>query len=298
MMAPIGFIGLGAIGLPIARHLARDGQAMCVFDPRPDAQEAMPPHVQRVGSPKDVGDRSQIVWSCLVSEEIHRDALRGPQGLAYGAMVRTHVQLGTTGPALVRELDEALRPHGIAYVDAPITGSVIRAEAGTLTSLVACPRSLLESLRPFLDRYSKEAIWLGDKPGAAQVAKLVNNAVSFANLASACEALIVGAKEGLDPASLVQALNSGTGQNSATLIKIPREILTGNFDVGGALRIALKDMNAYLDLARESGVSVPVGEMVMRCYEQAASASSLDADVSTVIRPMEIEAGVELRSRN
>ena len=292
----IGFLGLGAIGRPIALRLAQGPEPLIVFDPRAEAMDAMPPGVERAASAKDVGDRAQIVWTCLASADAHRVALLGANGLVSGSAIRTHVHLGTTGPALVREIAAAMLERGVDTVDAPITGGVGRAEAGTLTTMVACPRATLESLRPFFARYSTEIVWLAEHPGAAQVMKLVNNAISLANLAAASEALVVGAKEGLDPEIMLKVLNTGSGQNSATLSKIPRDVITGNFAFGGALRIVIKDLHAYVDLARDVGLDAAVGQVVLDRYEAAASAASVEADVTTVIRPMEAEAGVEVRA--
>lgn len=294
-MTRIGFLGLGAIGLPIARRLAAGSEPIAVYDPRAEAMHAMPERVLRAESPRDVGNHADIVFSCLASHDAYREAIAGPSGLVHGTAVRLHVHLGTTGPALVRELGDVLQARAVATIDAPITGGVGRAVRGELTSIVACPADLLEQVRPLIARYSSETVWMGERIGSAQVMKLVNNAVSLANLAAASEALVLGAKAGLDPVRMVQVLNIGSGQNSATLSKIPRDVLTGNFAFGGALRIVLKDMCAYLDVAAELALPSPVARTVLSCYEAAAAADSADADVTTVIRPMEAAADVSVR---
>jgi len=143
--------------------------------------------------------------------------------------------------------------------------------------------------------YASKIVWLGTRLGSAQVMKLVNNAVSFANLAAACEALLVGAKSGLDPVAMLDVLNNGSGQNSATLMKIPSDVLTGNFKFGGSLAIVIKDYKAFLEEAEALDIEPCIGQAVLKTYMAALALASESGDVTEVIRPMEIAAGIELR---
>ena len=294
----IGFVGLGAIGKPIATRLAGGSNALVVHDIRADAADAFDPIATLAASPKAVGDAAEVVFSCLASAESHRDALLGPLGLIHGTRVRTYVHLGTVGPALVQELADALAVRGIATIDAPITGGVGRARDGTLTTIVAGSRATFDDLTPLLQRYASKIVWLGTRLGSAQVMKLVNNAVSFANLAAACEALMVGAKAGLDPVAMLDVLNSGSGQNSATLMKIPRDVLTGNFSFGGSLAVVIKDYKAFLAEAEALGIEPSIGQAILKSYQAAVELASEAGDVTEVIRPMENAAGVLLRKRS
>jgi len=291
----IGFLGLGAIGNPIARRLSGGNHKLVVFDVREEAVGPLRGLVEVAESPKAVGDRADIVFGCLASADAHRDALLGPLGLIHGTRARSYVNLGTTGAGLVCELAAALEAHRISTIDAPITGGVGRARNGTLTTMAAGSRSAFEAVEPLMRLYSSNIVWLGARLGSAQVMKIVNNAVSFANLAAACEALIVGAKAGLDPVTMLDVLNSGSGQNSATLMKIPSDILTGNFKFGGSLAIVVKDYEAFLEEAEALGIEPCIGQAILKTYMAALALVSESGDVTEVIRPMEIAAGVELR---
>jgi 2-hydroxy-3-oxopropionate reductase len=291
----IGFLGLGAIGRPIAMRLTTARHPLVVFDVRDDAAKPFREAAQLAASPKDVGDLADVVFGCLASAEAHRDALLGPAGLVHGTRVRTYVQLGTTGAQLVRELAGAMEQRQIVTLDAPITGGVGRASSGTLTAMVAGSRSRFDEVAPLMQLYASKVVWLGTNVGSAQVMKIVNNAVSLTNLAAACEALIVGARAGLDPVAMLDVLNSGSGQNSATLMKIPCDVLTGNFNFGGSLRIVIKDLSAFLEEAEGLGIDASIGQVVLKAYRAAAAAVSESGDVTEVIRPMEIAAGIELR---
>jgi 2-hydroxy-3-oxopropionate reductase len=291
----IGFLGLGAIGEPIATRLSGGRHKLVVFDVRREAVEPFMEMAEVAATAKAVGDRADIVFGCLASADAHRDALLGPLGLIHGTRVRTYVNLGTTGARLVRDLGRAMEARQIATIDAPITGGVGRARSGTLTTMAAGNRSAFDAAVPLMQLYASKIVWLGSSLGSAQVMKLVNNAVSFANLAAACEALLVGAKAGLDPVAMLEVLNSGSGQNSATLMKIPSDVLTGKFKFGGSLAIVIKDYKAFLEEAESLGIEPSIGQAVLKTYMAALALVSEAGDVTEVIRPMEIAAGIELR---
>ena len=291
----IGFLGLGAIGAPIASRLAIGEDRLVVFDVRPEALVPFRTVSAVAESAKDVGDRAEIVFGCLASEDAHRDALLGPRGLIHGSSVRIYVNLGTIGASVVRELETALRDRGVATVDAPVTGGVGRARSGTLTAMVSGNERAFEQVAELMRRYASKIVWLGPDAGSAQIMKLVNNAVSLANLAAACEALVVGTKAGLDPQAMLEIVNSGSGQNSATLMKIPGDVLTGAFNFGGSLRIVIKDLKAFIDESERLGLTPSISRTILEAYVAASELVSDGGDVTEVIRPMERAAGVELR---
>jgi 3-hydroxyisobutyrate dehydrogenase-like beta-hydroxyacid dehydrogenase len=291
----LGFLGLGAIGLPIARHLLSAGRPMILFDPRSEALAPFEGRAEIAASPVEVANRADIIFACLPSADTYRTAVLGREGVIAGRRTRLYVHLGTTGTAHVRDLAAALQERGIETVDAPITGGVGRAVDGTLTSIVSGRPAAALRVEPLLRCYSTTVVNLGAEPGGAQMAKVVNNAVSLTNLVAACEAMVVGAKAGLDPAAMLAVLNSGSGQNSATLMKIPSDVLTGNFNFGGALRIVVKDLEAFLAEAAELGIETPTVACATEAYRRAIAVVSADGDVTEVVRPMEQAAGIELR---
>ncbi len=158
--------------------------------------------------------------------------------------MRVYVHVGTTGSVLVQELAEQLAASGVDTVDAPMTGGTPRARAGTLTVMASGPRPAFDYVTPLLETYSTKIVYLGAKPGIAQTMKLINNMVSAANLAVAAEAMVMGAKAGLDPELMLAVMNSGTAQNSALLSKIPDHVLTRRFDYGSGIYVTEKDLTA------------------------------------------------------
>jgi 3-hydroxyisobutyrate dehydrogenase-like beta-hydroxyacid dehydrogenase len=290
----IGFIGLGAIGRPMAEHIAAAGLPIIVFDIRPEALAPFRGKVEVADSPADAADRADVILACLPSLASHRAALLGPDGAINGARCRTYIHTGTTGSPLLLELAEAFAARGVETLDAPMTGGTPRARAGTLTVMASGPRSAFAAAEPFLRCYSGTIVYLGERLGAAQAMKLINNMLSAANLAVASEALVLGTKAGLDPEQMIEVLNAGTGQNSATLTKIPDHVLTRGFDYGGGMYITEKDLAAFAAEADALGVPTPLGNAVRTLYRQAAAQGAASDDITTVIRYFERAAGVAL----
>jgi 3-hydroxyisobutyrate dehydrogenase-like beta-hydroxyacid dehydrogenase len=190
-----------------------------------------------------------------------------------------------------------LSGYGIAALDAPMTGGVPRARDGTLTVMASGPRDAFECVESVMQHYAKKIVYLSDRVGAAQVMKYVNNVLSASNLALACEAMVMGRRAGLDPAAMLEVLNNGTGQNTATLTKIPAQVLTRKFNHGGTLGLMIKDLEAFSGEARRYGVPVPLAEAVIESFRKAALEEGAREDLTKIIRPMERAAGVTVESR-
>jgi 3-hydroxyisobutyrate dehydrogenase-like beta-hydroxyacid dehydrogenase len=292
----VGFLGLGAIGAPIAERLLRQRGRLTVFDIRAAASAPFAGKAEIARSPAEVADKSDIVFVCLTGADDYRQAVLGGDGLLHGSRARTYVHLGTSGARLVRTLAEELSARGIATLDAPITGGPPRARTGTLTSMAAGDRAVFDLAAPLIRAYASKTVYLGERLGAAQMMKLVNNAVSLANFAVAAEAMVVGAKAGIAPEAMLEVLNSGSGQNSATLIKIPDHVLPGSFDYGGSLRIVTKDLELFQAEATALGLTAHLSAEVLRLYQETKAAGADSDDMTTVIRPMEAAAGVQIRA--
>jgi len=293
----LGFLGLGAIGAPIAERLLRQAGDLVVFDPRPEATAAFAGRAETARSPAEVADRTDIVFACITAPEHYREAVLGGDGVIRGQRAKTYVHLGTSGTALVRELAAELGGRGIASLDAPMTGGPPRARSGSLTAMVAGERAVFDRVEPLMRAYASKIVYLGERLGAAQVMKTVNNAISLANFAVASEAMVVGAKAGIAPEAMLEVLNAGSGQNSATLTKIPDHVLPGRFDYGGALRVVIKDLELFQKEAGALGIAARLGAEVLKVYRATAAAGADTDDMTTAIRPMERAAGVEIRGR-
>jgi 3-hydroxyisobutyrate dehydrogenase-like beta-hydroxyacid dehydrogenase len=293
MAASIGFLGVGALGRPMAERM-RARFPLAVWDANAAACNAFGSDAAGVRSAREFADRVEIVFACLPSVDSYRTAVLGPEGLIHGSRLRTFVHVGTTGPALSREMETALAGRGIAMIDAPVSGGPGRAKAGDLMVMASGPGEAFENVEPMLRTFAGGLVYLGATPGAAQTMKLINNMLSAANLAVASEVLVLGVRAGLEPRNMIEVLNGGTGQNSATLTKIPDHVLTRSFDYGGRLELVHKDLALLVREAAGLALDMPMSEAVTLLYEKAMEMEGLDGDMSTVIRPMERAAGVEV----
>ena len=294
-MTTTGFIGLGHMGGAIARRLVHAGHALVVHDLDPGACAALARlGAVAVGSAREVGDRADIVFLCLPSAEATRQvssALAGCRGL------RVLVETSTVGPRAVRELAQRMKPHGVAVVDAPVSGGPRGADAGTLSVMHSGARDAVAAATPQLQAIAGRRFDVGEEPGLAQICKLVNNAISAAGMIAACEATVLGVKAGLDASTMLAAINAGSGRNAATLDKFPKSILPGSFDYGGPLGLMLKDLGLFIEEAQAHGVRSLLAPATLQAWQEAADRTGGQSDYSMVIRHMEIDAGVEVRAR-
>ncbi|MEA2737451.1 MAG: hypothetical protein QOH05_758 [Acetobacteraceae bacterium] len=291
----LGFLGLGQMGSAIAERLQDAGATLHLFDPNKTALAPFVAKGARVhASPTGVADAARIVFACLPSGAICEQVARD---VAAGNAVRLYVEMSTIGGPAQAKVQAIVEARGITLVDCPISGGPKGARAGTLTVITAGPPDARAEIRPWLEKIGKNIFEVGDRPGQAQLMKLVNNLVNAANMATAFEALVLGAKGGLDPDQMVNVLNVSTGQNSATLTKVPKSVLTGSFDYGSSLTIMVKDVVLGLQEAEALGVPMWVHAQVGQLWRLGEQQGLGPADFTSLIKVLEGWAGVEVRSR-
>jgi len=152
------------------------------------------------------------------------------------------------------------------------------------------------TVRPWLEKIGKTVFVLGEKPGQAQLMKLVNNLMNAANMATAFEALVLGAKGGLDADMMVRVVNASSGRSAATEQKVPQSVLTGSFDYGARLAIMYKDVVLGLQEAEDLGVPMWAHETVGQLWRFAMTEGRGEDDFTSLIRTLEGWAGAEVRS--
>jgi 3-hydroxyisobutyrate dehydrogenase-like beta-hydroxyacid dehydrogenase len=217
--------------------------------------------------------------------------------VAAGTAVRIYEEVSTIGGPAQAKVQKIIEARDIALLDCPISGGPKGVRAGTLTVITTGPPEVRTAVRPRLQAIGQNIFEVGDKPGQAQLMKLVNNLVNAANMATAFEALVLGAKGGLDPDQMVNVLNVSTGQNSATLTKAPTAVLTGTFDYGSSLTIMVKDVVLGLKEAEVLGVPMWVHEAVGLLWRFGEQQGLGPADFTSLIKVLEGWADVKVRSR-
>ncbi|MGV3570156.1 MAG: NAD(P)-dependent oxidoreductase [Ramlibacter sp.] len=294
-MQTTGFIGLGHMGGALARRLLAAGFPLVVHDLSAAACARFDALGATVcATARDVADRAAIVFLCLPSVGAAQMVARE---LATGKALKIVVETSTVGPASVREMAATLSAHGIAVVDAPVSGGPKGAEAGTLSVMHAGAADHVATVRPQLQALAGKVFDVGAQPGLAQVCKLVNNAISAAAMVASCEGVVLGVQAGLDAGTLVEAINAGSGRNAATLDKFPKSILPGTFDYGGPVGLMLKDLSLFIEEAGARGLPAGMAQAAFAGWSQAVERVGADADYSELIRPYEDDAGVQVRWR-
>jgi 3-hydroxyisobutyrate dehydrogenase-like beta-hydroxyacid dehydrogenase len=237
----------------------------------------------------------ETIFTSLPSPVALEDVALGTDGIAGGDRVRRLVDLSTVGPTASRAVAAALASQGIALVDSPVSGGPGGATRGTLAIMVAGAEQERAGVTPLLEELGR-VFAVGDEPGMGQVMKLVNNYLSATALAVTSEALVYGAKAGLEPEVMVEVLNAGSGGNSASKDKFPRAVLPGTFDYGFATALMCKDLRLFADDAEALGVQLFVGSAVRQLWQHTFDQQGPESDFTEIIRPLEAWAGVEVRA--
>jgi 3-hydroxyisobutyrate dehydrogenase-like beta-hydroxyacid dehydrogenase len=290
----IGFIGVGTMGAHMADRLLDAGYGLVIHDVNETAVARL---VQRgataAGSPQEVASRVETVLVSLPTPDIVKAVALGGSGVVGGSKAKLFVDLSTTGPRVAVEVAEGLGKKGITAVDAPVSGGPTGAEKGTLAIMVSGPQAAAERLRPLLENLGKVFV-VGDRPGMGQTMKVLNNLMSATAVAITSEAMVVGAKAGLDASTMLEVINAGSGRNTASADKFPRCVVPRRFDFGFTTELLYKDVKLCLDEAEALGVPMLVGNAVRQLLAVAKASQGPQADITRIVCPVEQWAGVEV----
>lgn len=258
----VGVVGLGIMGAPMARNLLRAGHSVTVHNRTP---ARMAPLVEAgataASSPREVAARSEVVVTSVSDTPDVEAVLAGPNGLLEGAASGSLlIDTSTIAPAVARTLAERAAEKGVDLLDAPVSGGEQGAIAGTLSIMVGGRREAFDRAAPIFDAIGKTATWMGGA-GQGQMTKLVNQVVGAATLAAVAEGVVLGARAGLDPAALVEAIAGGAASSWMWTNLGPR-MQRRDFAPGFMIRLQQKDLRLALTAAREVGATLPVTALV------------------------------------
>jgi 3-hydroxyisobutyrate dehydrogenase-like beta-hydroxyacid dehydrogenase len=291
----LGFIGTGRMGGLMAARLIAAGHVLTVCD---GSDAAVAPLVaagaKRAKSAAEVSGQADIVFASLPTPDVVRAVALGPNGVIEGGRAKTFIDLSTTGPRVAAAVSAGLAAKGITAVDAPVSGGMAGAKNGTLAVMVSGPRTTYDALESILKVFGK-LFYIGEKAGAAQTMKLVNNLLAACSLAITCEGMVMGAKAGLDAKTMIDVLNVSSGRSSATQDKFPRAVLPRSFDFGFATGLSHKDVRLCLDEAEALGVPMIVGSAVRQVLAITSALYGPDSDFTSMVKCGEQWAGTEVR---
>ena len=291
----VHFIGVGAMGGPMAQRLLEGGHTVRVFDTSQDrVDEFSAKHgSQTAGTVAQLGLDADFVVMILPNSSVVEQVLFGADGLSTklksGAMV---VDMTSGQPEMTLTMGLRLAALGVALIDAPVSGAVPRAQNGTLTIMTGGESIAIdhaESLLSLMGTVSRTGAL-----GSGHAMKALNNLVSCAGYLIGIEALIIGSKFGLDPNVMVDVLNSSTGMNNSTQKKFKQYVLSRKFDSGFPLHMMVKDIAIAMSMARNLGVPAPFGHLCLDLWSGAKGVLGPNVDHTEVARLSEQLAGWEI----
>jgi 3-hydroxyisobutyrate dehydrogenase len=279
----IGFVGLGNMGRPMIRHIALAGYGISAYDRDPVAIASVSAieGVVAAVSVAEVAARSDIVITMLPNSDIVRAVATGPDGLASkmdgGGLV---IDMSSSFPPDTQQLGEYLQERGLSLIDAPVSGGVARAVTGELAIMVGGDEAAVARGTPVLETMGK--IYPAGALGAGHALKALNNYVSAAGLAAACEAIIIAECFGIDGQTAVEIFNGSSGRNNATETKMRQFVLSGKFGSGFTANLMAKDVRAAAQLASDLGLTAPLLDLSAGLWTDAANSLGAGADHTAI----------------
>ena len=292
----IGFIGLGKMGVPMMIRLISSNRQVHVFDIDQAAlKKAVAAGGSAAESVHDIANQCDIVMLSLPTPQIVSSVVTHSSGLISGERVHTIIDFSTIGARASKTIAEQAFSRGKNYIDAPVSGGLKGARDGTLSVMVSCDKTLYDKNESLLKTFGTP-YHVGEISGQAQTMKLANNLLSCAAIAVTSEAMVMGAKAGLDPTQMLEIINKSTGRNSATQDKFPKSVLTRSFDFGFSTGMSYKDVNLCIDEAEAMGIPMFVGSSVRQMFATTKAVYGEESDFTSLCRVIENWAGIEVNN--
>jgi len=296
-MTTVAFLGLGAIGQPMAARLAQaDDVVLAVWNRSAEKSVTFAAsHSARVAaSPADAARDAEVVFTCFPVSADVESVLEGTSGLLAGLRKNTVLVDCTSGdPASSRRIARRLADAGVTYLDAPVSGGVAGAVSGALTVMVGGDASALERVRPVLDHCAKKIVHCGDV-GAGAALKAVNNAMLAIHIWSLGEGLVALAKAGVKADVALDVINASSGRSNSSMNLFPERVLGRKFPRTFRLALLDKDIGIAAEMARDAKVPSPLMQITADLFRVAHNALGEEADHVETVKLIEQWAGQEI----
>jgi 2-hydroxy-3-oxopropionate reductase len=291
----IGFIGLGIMGKPMAKNLLKAGYSLVVHDINPaPVKELVAAGAETVSSAKEVAQKTEVVITMLPNSPHVKAAVIGPNGVLEGAKPgMIIVDMSSIAPLAAKEVAAKAAEKGVEMLDAPVSGGEPKAIDGTLSIMVGGKKEIFEKCQGFLSKMGTSIVLCGDV-GAGNTTKLANQIIVALNIAAMSEALVLGAKAGVDPETIFKAIRGGLAGSAVLEAKVPM-VLSGNFKPGFRIELHIKDLANALDTAHELGVPLLLTSQVMEIMQALRVDGKAGNDHSGVVQFYEKLAKSEVR---
>jgi 2-hydroxy-3-oxopropionate reductase len=293
-MAKVGYIGLGIMGASMARNLMKAGHELVVHNrSRAIVDQLVSEGATPAHSPQEVAEQVEFVFTNLPDSPDVEQVVLGANGVIEGAHAGLiFIDNSTIKPETARHIAAKLAEVGVPALDAPVSGGDVGARDGTLTIMVGGPEDAFRKTEPLFEAMGKAWVLVGDS-GAGQIAKVCNQIIVGAQMASLAEALITAQKAGVDPSRVVEAIKGGAAQMWTMDVKPPR-LFAGNRQPGFKAYMQHKDLGIVLDTAKTYGSPVPVTAVITQLYTAMLEQGYRELDNSAIVAVYEALANIEL----
>lgn len=292
----IAFLGLGAIGEPMAHHLVREPFSLTVWNRSHDkARRFAEEHRVPVAmTPADAVANAEVVITCLPSSQEVKEVVMGTSGIAAGIAFGALLIDCTSGdPATSVEIAGIVGAKGAEFIDAPVSGGVKGAVAGTLTVMCGGSEGAINRARPVLERFGKKIVRCGDT-GAGDAVKAMNQALLAIHIWSAGEALSALAKLGVDTHIALDVINGSSGRSNSSENLFTERVIGRTFPRSFKLALLDKDVAIAAGIARENGVPAPFIDLAAQLFAEAHEVLGDEADHVEAVKVIEQRAGVRI----
>ncbi len=292
----IAFLGLGAIGRPMAARVAGSGLPLTVWNRTASraADFAKEFGARHAATPADAAREADVVVTCMPTSQDVASLLDGPEGLIAGlGDGATLIDCTSGDPATSRKIRDALAEKNVGYIDAPVSGGTTGAEKGTLTIMVGGDAAVLERARPVLETFGQNIVPCGDV-GAGDAVKAVNNAFLATHILAAAEGLAALVKMGVDPKVALDVINASSGRSNASMNLIPERVITRKFPRTFRLALLEKDVGIAAEVARDTRTPAPILQLTADLFRIARGEFGEVADHVEAVKMVEQWAGVEI----
>ncbi len=290
----LGFIGLGLMGLPMAKNLLEAGYEMYVYNRSPRALEkAIAWGAKSCGTVSGVAKEADVILISMPNADITGVIL---EELLNSDAISTTViaDTSTIAPASARHLAEITGRKGIKYIDCPVSGGVTGAAAGSLTIMVGGDKETVETLNPVFNTIGKNIYHVGDV-GTGSAMKMINNLLLGCNMAAVSEALVLGSKLGLDLSTMQEIIKNSTGRSFIIENKVPMFIMKRNFTPGFSVDLEYKDLGLAVESAKQLNMPIPMTSMAVQLFEMARAKGIGGEDITALVKIWEDLMKVEVK---
>jgi 3-hydroxyisobutyrate dehydrogenase len=283
----IGFIGLGIMGRPMAKHLMDAGHTLTVWNrSRPGIDELVEAGADEGASPADVAGKSEVVFTMVGDSPDVEAVSLGETGIISGGKSGLiHIDCTTMSPGVTRQIAEAYAAKGIEMLDAPVSGGDAGAKNATLSIMVGGKQDVFERCKPLFEVVGKTITYCGPI-GAGQTVKLCNQvAVSVTNMA-VCEALVLAAKAGVSTKTMLDAISGGAA-SSWQMVNLGPKMIAGDFAPGFKVWHQQKDLRLALEVGRENDLPMPATALVAQLFAAIATDGHKEAGTQALVKALE-----------